>query len=570
MLTQWEGVRYAGISVLGIISLLGAICAMLYTSAATALVQPQLKWPEWSPKTMQGLVKTQFANPAYIEQNCQTPISVGYDPNDAGTTCIQIEHAAAGYHNYFAYLGTWAAINDNATGSTDLAQRPKGFATLTDTTTIAAPWIERTNVTELYLKDFPGKIINNVSMAMPHPGVIQAAIDAKNNIMQPADLEGLGSYNIRASVPSPVVHVLCVTMNKTTLKPFVRDLWDDAKNASLRRQQLDHTDPYLGGTDFDDVFQWGTAYGSAKWPPIFDSLPLDFNTIINDTAPPVQYGRDSIYLLGKGGLVDSGKNPTNGQNYALCQLKMSITPNCSTSYNASASGATLEATCEDGNDKLRFIESVPKATSGNDTINNDWVNIASEWGQSLALNDGTLKGNGSNSRLLTQFILTAPAWGPPALNPVLPSMAEALAVMAGCTLLQAATDAPFVMFWNYTLSQIELGHYQSFNASLRAQQYASGGNQPYQKVFYLVLLAVFLMNLMVLVYFLVHWEWYTDFSEPTTLFSLAVNSPPSKELAGTCGGGPAGEHFKVSRLGGSPGLTSSATSPDIIHRLHHY
>ncbi|KAI7366918.1 hypothetical protein KC354_g3810 [Hortaea werneckii] len=43
LFTQWESVRYAGVSILGLISLLGAVNGMLYTSAATALVQPQLK-----------------------------------------------------------------------------------------------------------------------------------------------------------------------------------------------------------------------------------------------------------------------------------------------------------------------------------------------------------------------------------------------------------------------------------------------------------------------------------------------------------------------------------------------
>jgi hypothetical protein len=35
----------------------------------------------------------------------------------------------------------------------------------------------------------------------------------------------------------------------------------------------------------------------------------------------------------------------------------------------------------------------------------------------------------------------------PALDPALPSIAEAIAVMAGSTLLQATKDAPFVEFF---------------------------------------------------------------------------------------------------------------------------
>lgn len=67
----------------------------------------------------------------------------------------------------------------------------------------------------------------------------------------------------------------------------------------------------------------------------------------------------------------------------------------------------------------------------------------------LALNDGTVDGNGSNSRVLTQLVPKTPA-----LDPALPSIAEAIAVMAGSTLLQATKDAPFVEFFVSGLSNI--------------------------------------------------------------------------------------------------------------------
>ncbi|KAK5136667.1 hypothetical protein LTR08_002320 [Meristemomyces frigidus] len=547
MLTHWQSVRYAGISALGVISVLGALAAMLYTSAATALVQPQLKYPKWQPKVMQGLVKSSFSNPDYIQSACKTPILPGYDPDFYSSTCIQLEHAAMGYHNYYGYLGIWADVIHNGTGSSDLNERPKGFALLNDNTTVTAPWVEQNNVT---IDEKTGALINNVSMAMPHPGVIQAAMDEKNSLMQPSELDGLGSYNIRASVPSGVVHVLCATMSTAQLKPFVYELWDGAQlpvNVTNWQHNLAYVDPFLNGTDFDHIFNWGAQYGINKWPPIFSKLPIDYNTMLNDTQG-IPWGRDSVYLLGKGGDSDSVGNAINDTNYALCQMKVSQTPFCSTQYNASASGGTLEAVCDpneqiSSTDSVQYIHSLPVATSGNFSVSQDWPNIASEWGRSLSLNDGVFDGNGSNARLLTQLILTNTSTK---LDPALPSIAEALAVMSGCTLLQASTDAPFVEFWNYTLTTMSPGQYQVFNASVRAQQYTSGGSgQAYQKAFYVVLATVFGMNVIVLAYFAVHRDWYTDFSEPSTLFSLAVNSPPSKEMAGSCGGGPKGEHFNV-------------------------
>lgn len=127
----------------------------------------------------------------------------------------------------------------------------------------------------------------------------------------------------------------------------------------------------------------------------------------------------------------------------------------------------------------------------------------------------------------------------------------------------SAIDSPYVMFWvrlpppspfhpsnpyqNYTTDVPLLQDYthQFFNASLKAQQYASGGVDSASKVWMLILVLVFLMNILVLAYFVFHQGLVTDFSEPPNLFALAVNSPPSQLFAGSCGGGPGGKQYVV-------------------------
>ncbi|KAI5361935.1 hypothetical protein Slin15195_G055850 [Septoria linicola] len=563
MLTQWESVRYAGVSFLGGVSFLAALLAILYTSAATALVQPQLVLPGFQSHTLHGLVKSAFANPTYIADECQTPITEMYDPEYSGTTCLQIQHSSDAFHNYYSYLATWAdatKVNGNATK--DLATRPKGYALFADNTTIEAPWIERTEVTQ---EAFPGYIINNVTMAMPHIGVVQAAADPINDIMQPYEVDG-ATYSIRASVPSPVVNVLCVTLSEAQLTPFVYDKWTFADGGGCNRTDWvtngtwptcagyqEGTGPYLDNPDMtkapepllNDIFRWGEKWGANRYPPIFPKLPIQYNTLINETkGMTTTYGPTSIYLLGRGGPVDSGGNSMIGssgaKNYALCSLSAGQTPLCTTHYNASSSGGSMSAMCNT-TDPLQYNRSESMALMGNDTLSKDWVNIASEWSRSLSFGAGLADGNASNARLLTQFIVTSGN-----LSAANPSAAEALAVLAGNTLIQSSTDAPFTLFWNYTNPTLEQGVYQTFNASVRVQQYGSGGSADYQKPFHLVLVAVFLMSAAILVYFLCHRHWYTDFSEPVHLFSLAVNSPPSQELAGSCGCGPSGEQFKVS------------------------
>ena len=53
------------------------------------------------------------------------------------------------------------------------------------------------------------------------------------------------------------------------------------------------------------------------------------------------------------------------------------------------------------------------------------------------------------------------------------------------------------------------------------------------------------MNIFVFLYLFFHHGLVTDFSEPPNLFTLAVNSPPSHYLKGSCGGGPLGRQYLV-------------------------
>lgn len=60
---------------------------------------------------------------------------------------------------------------------------------LYDNTTIKGSWVNlvpEQNMTSLFQKH--KRIVNNITMAMPHPGVLQAAGDPINNILQPQDL----------------------------------------------------------------------------------------------------------------------------------------------------------------------------------------------------------------------------------------------------------------------------------------------------------------------------------------------------------------------------------------------
>ncbi|KAI9812629.1 MAG: hypothetical protein M1827_004618 [Pycnora praestabilis] len=535
ILTHWESVRYAALTFLGAVSLTAALLAILYTTAAEALVAPKLMFGAWEDKTLYGLVKTSFGDPPYVQTLCQTPIPTSADVLDSGTTCLSIEHAGQAYHSYTEWLARWTQISLQGNGSTDLKHRPNGMSMLYDNTTVGAAWIEVKNMTQV--SQDAHRIVNNVTMAMPHSGIFQAARDERNGILQPADLEGLGEYSIIASVPSPAVNVLCASMSEEDLAPLVYTEWPNANSSLVSSTWADSVpaaspDQWLNSTVVDDLFGWGEKYN--RRPPVFPKLPIAFNTITNITI----FNLSSIYVLANGssGAIDN-------RNYTLCSMKAELSPNCSTRYNASASGGSLWAHCEDTSDHLAYSRTHPEAPIGvTDPISRNWGNIASEWAMATSLNEGAIDGNASNARLLTQLIPTDTI-----LDPMLPSIAEALAVLAGYTLIISAQDSPFVHYWPYAQDATELnpGQYENFSASLLSQQYASGGQLRWQGIFYTVLTLVFVTNLFCLGYLILRGGLVTDFTEPQNLFALSINSPPSQRLAGSCGGGPEKEHFQV-------------------------
>ena len=198
----------------------------------------------------------------------------------------------------------------------------------------------------------------------------------------------------------------------------------------------------------------------------------------------------------------------------------------------------MTSRCDDDN-PVAYIKSVPGAPHG--FWVEDWVDVASEWGLSLSLNDGIMNGASANARLLTQLIPTSAA-----LDPSLPSISEALAVLAGGTLVLSSLDSPFVHWWNYSGSNIlAVPQYEAFNATLRTREYMSGGQHPWQRMFYVVLVIIFVSNVFCLVYFVVSGSHLTDFMEPQNMFTLALNSPPNAVFDGCCGGDLHKKHFKA-------------------------
>ncbi|KAI2777441.1 hypothetical protein F4815DRAFT_294982 [Daldinia loculata] len=535
LLTYWEGVPYAAMTLLGGVSLLATLCSLFYTTASDALVSPKLMFGRWENRELEGLVKASYANPFYVQKACSTPIDLSMDPNNSAPSCLDVQYSGQSYHNLLTFMTEWQAIHNNKTSTMDnLASRPVGRHSLFDNTTMVSSWIETDfGNPELNLKSH-NTIINNVTLAMPHAGVYLAATDPRNDILQPDDLAGVGEYSIRASVASPVVNVMCVNVAHDELAPLIYTTWPGARTEGTeipgQKTGVEDwfndvpppvDDEWLNRTVVDDIFRWGPKYH--RRPPVFQLFPIDYNMITNTSVA----NSESLYVLAKSNAV---------AEYTLCEMRSWVTPKCSTRFDVSGiSGGFMRAHCEDPKDTDSY-----SAASGNDDVKNppepsiDWRNLAEQWRLSMDLNGGVQNNNASNARIMTNLILREAA-----LDPFLPSMAEALAVLSSSTLVAGTLGSTYRMSWDYPKVEMDPGVYETFKASMRTQQYTSSHVQAWQGIFYAVLGAVFAINVACLLYLAFFRQGLvSDYTEPQNLFTVAVNSPPSVALSGSCGHGP--------------------------------
>ncbi|KAF1937476.1 hypothetical protein EJ02DRAFT_437830 [Clathrospora elynae] len=540
LFSQWYSVRFAGLSVLGVLSLVTAILSLLYTTAAGALVQPQLRLPPWEQQKLAGEVQSDFSNALKANQTCLTEWPDVGDTQWGGSTCLAVKWSSLCGRNFVGYMSKWddgaARTNPNPSWMSDrLEDRLPIFAALNDNITVTTSWLGQYDVKSESEK--AGRIINNVTIAVPHRGVPAAARNTQNNLLQPEDLHDSGSYTIQASVASFALNVLCVNAKKEELAPIVYETWPNAvvmKNTSMAvnfwpiQAFTDGTNAN-NQTELDGVFGWkNETEDHSRARPVFLKFPKAGNTLANHTS--IFDDRAEAYLLGK------APDDTT-QDYFLCSMKAGITTSCTTRYNASSGGQSLEAICDQQDDHKHDDDhednqsTAPSPSSTDAPAVSGWRAMAFDLLNSMSLNNGVFDGDASTARILTQLQLTEPA-----LNKTLPSPAEALLSIMTCTVLDLTQDFPFQVSGNESGNETDVGlernQLQHFDASIRVAQYMSGGEKQYQKAFLVVLALTLLINLFILGYLAIvlRVRLITDLCEPLVLFILGYHSFPGKGL----------------------------------------
>lgn len=222
LLVNLKAVQYAN-SFLGAIVLMGAFSATWYTTASEALVSPKLKFGPIQDRSISGLVSASYANAMYLGTTCEVPVA---EENDEfkGSTCLQIRHAGMGFSYLSSFLRDWAesVAAGNVTESVNSFKgRPLPVAVLYDNTTINGQWITPSQENITTDSSSHRRLVENVTMAMPHAGIFKAVRDPTNHILQPDDLQGAGEYVVQASLPAPIVNILCVGLSAEEMSPMV-------------------------------------------------------------------------------------------------------------------------------------------------------------------------------------------------------------------------------------------------------------------------------------------------------------------------------------------------------------
>ncbi|KAI8942946.1 hypothetical protein NX059_000984 [Plenodomus lindquistii] len=505
LFTQWQSVRFAGFSILGALSLVTAVLSLLYTTAAGALVQTQLRLAPWRHQVLAGDVEADFSDTLMARETC-----LGAWPNVGdilfgGSTCLAVEWSSLCSRNFARYLSKWddkTAWSNPAWMSDQLDERLPVFAALNDDIPVTTTWLNQVDMkaeseragrigmlsyaccsnddsaTGKYVRLTHRLIltVNNITIAVPHRGVPAAARHPQNNLLQPEDLQGGGgSYTVHASVASFALNVLCVNAKRDELEPIVYDTWPNAVKMENISMAVNYwpIQAFPEGTNannktvLDEVFGWRNEDDDITHArPVFLKLPIDANTIANHTSSGP---RPAAYLLGKApdGTTD---------DYFLCSMKAIITTDCTTRYNASSSGQSLEALCNNHSNSQGENVAGP-ISRGDKYALSGWLGMAFDLLNSISLNNGVFDGDASTARILTQLQLREPI-----LNKTLPSPAEGLASIMMCTVLDLTQNFPFEVFANSTAPTLNEPQLQYFNASIRVAQYMSGGEKTYQKV----------------------------------------------------------------------------------------
>jgi hypothetical protein len=122
-----------------------------------------------------------------------------------------------------------------------------------------------------------GRIINNVTLAMPHANVFCRSTRSTERHHSAERAGWRWGYSIRAAAVSPSINVMCVNAAENEFNNIVYTNWTHANLtegnmpgpvwAPYTNSLRTGTTLYGNSTAVDDIFSWDAKYG--RNPPVF-------------------------------------------------------------------------------------------------------------------------------------------------------------------------------------------------------------------------------------------------------------------------------------------------------------
>lgn len=303
--THYQTLLVAGRTIFGALALLALFATLLYTTASEALVSPKLKYGEWETRELTAAVHSYYGNFLDAGIRCtHEPDFIQKVTEDEEAAQVGLAMVCLGHElNYKSTRDLLAFMRDNE-GIGALIEyqekagnnlRPTGHTLLHDNVTLEATRVdtEYSDVAASYERW--GRVIDNVTVSIPHPSVWSASRFLGNKILQPEDLSNAGGFSIKAAVVSPTLNTLCVNMDKEEVAPLVYTQFPHSEKEFTEKESLgdffnlwveEEMAQWDNSTIVDDVFRWGSKYGRRR--PVFESVrPTrpQVEEILTHTAP---------------------------------------------------------------------------------------------------------------------------------------------------------------------------------------------------------------------------------------------------------------------------------------------
>lgn len=284
LITHGRSVLSSGASFLGVLALVATVAATFYTTASDAMVAPKLRYASWESRKLEGYVRSSYGNTEYIMSQC-SGMSYGSEQPMTSEACLGMRFTADSYRYLGNFIDAWIRTSGNgSTPVTDKAQRPAPQLQMSDGVTAKTLWLDGHSGDARAWFERTGRIVDNATLAMPHPGVYAVATAADGGVLQPNELPSAGSFTLKASVVSPYLNVLCANMNAEELEPLVYSTWPDSRSVWAGGDGQPESIPEDWGLDVpsdsdkmnrtvvDDIFRWGPGYG--RQPPVFGQVSI--------------------------------------------------------------------------------------------------------------------------------------------------------------------------------------------------------------------------------------------------------------------------------------------------------